>query len=237
MKWHRILFWLLLLCFFFITIGAEGGPLNRESATRFFMFTGLTTGLVFLIDKVLFPKFMAQKRYGLFTILLIVAVIVVLFILQQTDRLLFGPSVGNWSDQMVGHALFILPWVVIALSLFIAEDYGRIRLEKTRNELRYLRHQVNPHFLLNTHNNIYFLIEQDPQLAAATLLQLSGIMQYMLYECSADTVPLSKECKNLVNYITKHTVKNHLKQIEVLIYTMILIYPSWIEPLGKWTGS
>jgi two-component system, LytTR family, sensor kinase len=154
---------------------------------------------------------------------------------------LFGHSVGSWNDQLIGNALFIVPWVFIALCLFGAEDYGRLSLEKTRNELQYLRHQINPHFLLNTHNNIHFLIEQDPQLAAATLLQLSGIMQYMLYECSADTVPVSKELNNLVNYIQLEkirqeptlTVQHNLAGVTSDIHIAPLLLLSFIENAFK----
>jgi hypothetical protein len=196
-----------MLTFFFITIAAEGVLFNKESTIRFFMYTGVVTGLLLLIDKALVPKLMHTKRYGLFVLLLLLSIVLTLLIIQQTDQLLFGPSVGNWNDILLGNALFILPWVVIALCILIAEDYGRLNLEKTRNELLFLRHQLNPHFLLNTHNNIHFLIEQDPQLASQTLLQLSGIMQYMLYECAADKVPVKKEMKNLVNYINLERIR------------------------------
>lgn len=241
MKWHRLLFWLLFLGFFTITIGVEGGQLKKEGAIRFILYTSLTAALIFGIDRVLFPKLLIPKKYWQFVFVLLLSVAVVLLMLQEVDRLLFGASVGSWSDQLIGQAVFIIPWVFVALCLFIAEDYGRLSLEKTRNELQYLRHQINPHFLLNTHNNIHFLIEQDPQLASATLLQLSGIMQYMLYECSADTVPLSKELNNLINYIHLEkirqepilVVQHNLNEItnDALIAPLLLL--SFIENAFK----
>jgi LytS/YehU family sensor histidine kinase len=118
-----------------------------------------------------------------------------------------GTPFGGWKGKMLENAAFITPWVLIGLCLLIAENRGNMQAEKTRNELRYLRHQVNPHFLLNTHNNIHFLIESNPGLAADMLLRLSGIMQYMLYECAADKVPLSKELQNLVNYIDLEKIR------------------------------
>jgi len=207
MKWHRILFWLLLLSFLFITIASEGSLFNKESIIRFFLYASVIAGLIYLIENLLFPKLVYRKRYGMFILALLLAIIIALLIIQKTDQLLFGPSIGSWNDLLLQNAIFIVPWVLIALSIFLAEDYGRLSLEKTRNELLYLRHQINPHFLLNTHNNIHFLIEQDPELASRTLLQLSGIMQYMLYECAADAVPLSKELNNLVNYINLEKIR------------------------------
>ena len=54
--------------------------------------------------------------------------------------------------------------------------------EKLHTELNYLKNQINPHFLFNVHNSIFFLINENPSLASKDVLKLSEIMRYQLYE-------------------------------------------------------
>ena len=70
-----------------------------------------------------------------------------------------------------------------------------------RSELNYLKGQVNPHFLFNIHNSIYFLMEENASKAGEVLLRLSDIMKYQLYECNQETVSLSREVNNITNYV------------------------------------
>jgi two-component system LytT family sensor kinase len=73
--------------------------------------------------------------------------------------------------------------------------------EKIKTELEFLKNQVNPHFLFNIHNSIYFLIHENPDKASNALLKLSEILRYQLHECNAPVVPLAKELHNISNYI------------------------------------
>lgn len=65
--------------------------------------------------------------------------------------------------------------------------------EKIKTELDYLKYQINPHFFMNTLNNIHALVDIDGQLAKDAIIELSRMMRYMLYETSSPTVPLYKE--------------------------------------------
>ncbi len=77
----------------------------------------------------------------------------------------------------------------------------QMRLEKKQAELSFLRSQVNPHFLFNTLNNIYSLSEYQPQLVSESVLRLSKILRYLLYETSHEFIPIDKEIKILADYI------------------------------------
>lgn len=79
----------------------------------------------------------------------------------------------------------------------------RKEIEKAQAEaeLANLKSQVNPHFLFNTLNNIYSLIQIDPQEAQEAVHDLSGMLRYVLYESQKDTVPLSKESEFLNEYV------------------------------------
>ena len=67
--------------------------------------------------------------------------------------------------------------------------------------MQQLRSQIDPHFLFNTLNNIYSLIQIDPAQAQEAVHDLSGMLRYVLYESQKDTVPLAKECEFLNEYV------------------------------------
>jgi two-component system, LytTR family, sensor kinase len=76
-------------------------------------------------------------------------------------------------------------------------------LQKDNNffKLRYLRAQLNPHFLFNTLNSIYSLSLQKSDKAPEAVVKLADIMRYLIYECNEDRIPLDKEIEFIRNYI------------------------------------
>ena len=82
-------------------------------------------------------------------------------------------------------------------------EASRQELERSRAEaeLRHLKSQLNPHFLLNTLNNIYALIALDADKAQQAVHGLSKLLRYVLYDNQADTVPLAREAEFIRHYI------------------------------------
>jgi sensor histidine kinase YesM len=68
-------------------------------------------------------------------------------------------------------------------------------------ELRYLKSQINPHFLFNALNNIYSMVYTHDNNAADGVLKLSEMLRYVLVDCQAEMIPLSKEIKYIENFI------------------------------------
>ncbi len=88
-----------------------------------------------------------------------------------------------------------------------------IEKEKVVNELNFLKAQNNPHFLFNSLNSIYFQIDKNNTEARGSLMQLSEMLRYQLYECSAEKIAIEKEITYLKNYIELQKVrlnKNYL---------------------------
>ena len=90
----------------------------------------------------------------------------------------------------------------------IISDWIRHQTEKRelerrsmQSELKFLKTQINPHFLFNTLNNLYALTLKKSDLAPDIVLKLSDMMRYMLYECNEKLVPLQKEIIYLQHYI------------------------------------
>lgn len=77
----------------------------------------------------------------------------------------------------------------------------QLRQEDLARQLKYLKAQINPHFFMNTLNNIHALVDIDPGKAKSSIILLSKMMRYMLYEGDNALIPLQKEIEFLSNYI------------------------------------
>ena len=77
----------------------------------------------------------------------------------------------------------------------------QLRIEKQQAELSYLKSQTNPHFLFNTLNNIYSLARDKSDLAPESILRLSKILRFMLYETSGAYIAIDQEMKIINDYI------------------------------------
>ena len=74
--------------------------------------------------------------------------------------------------------------------------------ENLEQQLEYLRYQINPHFFMNTLNNIHALVDIDPEKAKDTILELSKMMRFVLYEGDKHGVPLTREFDFIRHYVT-----------------------------------
>jgi two-component system LytT family sensor kinase len=77
----------------------------------------------------------------------------------------------------------------------------QLRIEKQEAELNYLKSQTNPHFLFNTLNNIYSLTRDKSDLAPESILRLSKILRFMLYETGGNYIAIEQEIKIIGDYI------------------------------------
>jgi two-component system, LytTR family, sensor kinase len=77
----------------------------------------------------------------------------------------------------------------------------KLRIEKQEAELNYLKSQTNPHFLFNTLNNIYALAKDKSDLAPESIMRLSKILRFMLYETSGKYIAVEDELKIISDYI------------------------------------
>lgn len=106
--------------------------------------------------------------------------------------------------HLIGNTFVVLLAIVASLSIKwkeAEEARQKAELAKSEAELKNLKSQINPHFLLNTLNNIYALTEIDPQKARRVIEELSKMLRYILYEHQDRTVPLTKEVDMIHTYI------------------------------------
>ena len=84
---------------------------------------------------------------------------------------------------------------------FQRERLRQMEVEKLNTELEYLKLQINPHFLFNSLNTIFFQIDKNNISARETLTKFSDMLRFQLYECNGHEMPLDKELSYLKNYV------------------------------------
>ncbi len=89
----------------------------------------------------------------------------------------------------------------IAISIRYVMRQGEKKQKEVEAELAWLKNQINPHFLFNTLNNISSLTQIDADKAQDTLMQLSDLLRYAMYETNKPKVPLEGEVEFMRNYI------------------------------------
>ena len=77
-----------------------------------------------------------------------------------------------------------------------------LETENLQHRLDTLRYQINPHFFMNTLNNIHALVDLDPEKAKESIVELSRLMRHILYDSGSPTIPLSQELEFLRHYVS-----------------------------------
>lgn len=111
---------------------------------------------------------------------------------------------------------------------------------KTDTELRFLKDQINPHFLFNNLNNIYVQSRKTPELVPESIMQLSELMRYQLYDAAKNAVPLTQEINFLKNYIAVEELRREHLDAEVnvtgdtnMVAVAPLIFLAFVENVFK----
>ncbi len=122
-----------------------------------------------------------------------------------------GPMESIWQFiQRPVMSRFILAIAVLSANVatkqFFRSVHDRERLKQLeyqnlQTELTMLRYQINPHFFMNTLNNIHALVDVDQEQAKETIVELSHLMRYLLYDTNRLDAPLDKEIDFMRNYV------------------------------------
>ncbi len=183
--------------------------------------------ITYFVIYYLLPRFSEKRRYFLLLFLTLVLCFLGSMVLRtmeicslQSWLLLSHELSCAWGKapffvfKMVYKALDLLFVVsLVAIIKFIQQQivYERktknLLTQKLETELQFLKHQLQPHFLFNTLNNLYGLILTKSEKAGDMVVKLSEIMSYMLYESNETLVPVENELANLKNYIALEKIR------------------------------
>lgn len=230
---RHILFWVAYVLFkiYLNMAGVPNAPLSDYIIVTLGQLTLLIVKVplvyfcLFAIDRYLETKWQLWKSVAAlaaaiaaasFAMILVSHLIVQPYIAGEESRLIF--SMGS-----VTYYSFILSFVVgaaVALRLFRRQQQSRLReitlqKEKTETELKYLKGQINPHFLFNTLNNIYSLARKGSDQTAEAILRLSKMMRFMLYESAHQTILLKDELTLIQDYIKLERLR-YTSRLEVV---------------------
>lgn len=167
--------------------------------------------LVYYNQLYLIPNYLTKERFLTYCGLLILSVII---ITPLGNIILFLKNVNHPEYQQYlannHHSYFLINFFVVgASSIFkiVSEwvrhlrEHRELETQTMQSELRFLKSQINPHFLFNTLNNLYALTLKKSDKAPEIVVKLSEMMRYMLYECNEKRVPLVKEVNYIRNYL------------------------------------
>jgi sensor histidine kinase YesM len=164
--------------------------------------------MISITNYVLIPQLLYKKQYVLFILFLLILFSSIIK-MNILGRLLNNPELLNLSgnlkkriyDNIIPHFFLVTAGAAIKLMF----DYGALQKrmgetakEKAEAELNFLKSQINPHFVFNSLNAIYFLINKDNADARGALHKL---LRYQLYEVNDDKIPIEKEIHYLKDYV------------------------------------
>ena len=211
----HLLFWVLLTIFLLVLDRSESEIFIK--ITRSLISTGFFATIVYINWMLLIPKFLKKRNWVLYLISLILLAILVtppqvfaLFLLYDDY-----PSIQHFFYQKQGVLFFQSIFIAVSSAAFkITQDWlsherhsKELQSQNLSSELNFLKSQINPHFLFNTLNNLYALSLKKSDQAPRTVLMLSEMMRYMLYECNVERVSLQKEINYIKNYLELEKIR------------------------------
>lgn len=198
----------------------------------------LWIGLFYINVYWLLPKFFFRRLYKRYA----VSQLIVLTFMVSVMIIVFRIAIPNPRAgfpipliTMTGLPFFFIQAVSITFYTVrekISSDQRKQEEEneRLRSELSFLRSQVSPHFLFNVLNNMVGLARKKSDRLEPALIELSGLMRYMLYEADVAKVPLSKEIAYLRNYIELQKMRFG-KEVSIITNFPDTPTISFIEPM------
>lgn len=186
--------------------------------------------IIFLINnRLLVPKLLFQKRYQNYLIATIITVVIISLLASSYSRLLIdiinrpmklefrGFEQGPPPSLRIPQPWHIVLMNNIIISLLIAgfntaiklsfqwakdqQDIRELEKEHLQTELSFLKHQISPHFFMNTLNNIHALIDIEKEKAKDAIIRLSKMMRHLLYDSDLGKTSLEKEIEFIKSYL------------------------------------
>ena len=187
------------------------GP--AQFGLEIFVRNALLAALIYVNLSVLIPRFAQQQKLLLYIAALVITLGLYVALKNVHDVYLNGYVLGDERRASFFYntyynfsiAIFYLSFSV-ALHLSKAwylqrELIRKMEIERLSSELDYLKAQINPHFVFNSINTVYFQIDKQNVDARDSLSAFSDLLRYQLYECNGNEIAIEKEIVYLQNYI------------------------------------
>src|ERR1700744_905414 len=212
LKRFRLYAWVGLGCLFlgwFIDAGQHPGAFGQRFLNNFWVVLYMTVVMYVLFEYTV-PRLRSFGKAILLVVMHLFLFTKGLYLWRLLGAalhlyVLFPGDEHSLSDNMAYSVVSILFFGIIRhfyQHVRLRQAAQQLRIEKQQAELNYLKSQTNPHFLFNTLNNIYSLARDKSDLAPETILRLSKILRYMLYEAGGPFIAIEQELKIIADYIS-----------------------------------
>lgn len=177
-----------------------------------------------IINRIFVPRLLYKKQFILFLISFLCCNIIFSLFLQfvdwqvhsirgtltpefiQLSKSLFYQVFNTYIVIFVG-TLFGISIELLQNRILTDKQMALLIQEKTQAELDFLNAQINPHFLFNSINTIFFQIEKENTAARNSLVKFSEMLRYQLYDCRANEIAIEKEIAYLRSYVELQSLR------------------------------
>ncbi len=213
-KFDHIIFWTATIAFHMFTrieMIKEAG--FNQFVLEIIIRNSLLAGLIYLNLLVLIPRYARQKQIVAYAFLIFVALGSYVLLKNAHDVYLNGYVLGDESRRLLFYNTYYnfsigIFYLAFSVALQLSREWyyqreliRKMEVEKLTSELEYLKAQINPHFVFNSINTIYFQIDKNNIPARESLSAFSEMLRYQLYECNGKEIPIEKEIVYLKNYV------------------------------------
>jgi len=251
----HMLFWVMYAVFMVLF---TGGYIDKKgwlfSMMPIAIYILLMAILVYGHTLILIPRLLETKKIALYIICL--ALLILFYTVLECANQRFWNSVVYPNDNesitanFIWNFFYAFCFILNSTLLYFTQKWSdqkrqvdQIQISQLETELKYLRAQINPHFLFNGLNTIYGTIDIENQEARDMVVQFSDLLRYNLYEADTELVEIRKEAVYLENYVAMQKARsnNNLKiTLEVQIADQSvkvapLIFVAFIENAFKYT--
>ncbi len=225
-KLHHLLFWLLFGALWYYLRYQDYRTPGQALAVTAIKLVDLMV-LVYIASYVLIPRLLYQKRYILFSVCLMVMIVASSALkMYVIGSILHNPALYQWTSQVKARIYDnVIPHIFLVIAGMAAKllsDYNamqkrllEIAREKAETELSFLKAQINPHFLFNSLNSVYFLIDKKNTEARQALHTFSGMLRHQLYGVKEEKIAIEKEIRYLQDYVDLQQLRNENCRVEM----------------------
>jgi len=180
-------------------------------SVRFLIFDACWILFFYFNLLVLIPRFLNRKKIGIYITLIILLLAVFITGINIFPKA--GEKPGFHREYFFTIFPYLFIWAMSTVYWFITDKIRTEQLLKEREnenlktELSFLRSQVSPHFLFNVLNNMVAMARLKSDMLEPSLIRLSGLMRYMLYESDEASVTLLRETEYVNSYIELQKIR------------------------------
>ena len=211
-KVHHLFFWMLVFgIWYFLRYQDYATPGIAFSVT---LIKVLDLALmVYITNYVLIPQLFYRKKYFWFVLAFILMVVTsstlkMMILGRVTGDIQMATLSGNLKSRIYDNVIPHFFLVIAGAAIKLMVDYTKLQQrmaetarEKAEAELNFLKSQINPHFLFNSLNSVYFLIDRSNTEARESLHKFSDMLRYQLYELNGAKIPVEREVTYLRDYV------------------------------------